>query len=51
MRLITTKIKNYKDFSTIVNMCFNKEHLSQEGLNQIVKISSGMNSGRNYTSS
>ena len=47
--LLTTKYANYNDFKTVVTMMVNKEHLTQEGLNKIVKISQGMNTKRDYS--
>ena len=47
--LLTTKYANYNDLKTVVTMMVNKEHLTQEGLNKIIKISQGMNTKRDYS--
>jgi len=39
---------NFEDFKLIVELIKNKEHLTLEGLNKIIKIKSGMNTGRTY---
>jgi hypothetical protein len=42
------KLKDYEDFKKVVELIENKDHLTQEGLNQILKIRDGINSGRVY---
>lgn len=45
----TTKYANYNDFKKVIELMVNKEHLTQEGLNKILKISQGMNTKRDYS--
>ena len=40
------KVLDFKDFKKVANFMENKEHLTQEGLEQIKQIKSGMNRGR-----
>ena len=39
---------NFMDFCKIVDLMRNKRHLTSEGLEEIRKIKSGMNTGRDY---
>jgi hypothetical protein len=39
---------DYEDFCKVAELMKNKAHLTQEGLNQILKIKDGMNKGRVY---
>ena len=41
-----TKHQDYVDFRKAVEMLKNKEHLTQEGINQLYKLKLGMNRGR-----
>jgi len=41
--LNTSKIKDFKIFSEIIQLMNNKEHLTKEGLNKIAKLISEMN--------
>jgi len=44
--LLGTKLLNYQDFCKIAELMQDKVHLTQEGLEQIRQIKSGMNSKR-----
>jgi hypothetical protein len=46
--LLGSKNKDYLDFCKAYNMFLNKEHLNLTGLQKIIKIARGMNSGRKY---
>ena len=39
---------NLVDFIKVAELMKNKAHLTSDGLNEIIKIKSGMNRGRNY---
>lgn len=43
------KVLDFKDFCKIVKLMEAKAHLTREGLNEIRKIKSGMNSGRDHS--
>lgn len=43
-----TKKLNFMDFCKVVELMKNKAHLTPEGLEEIRKIKSGMNTGRDY---
>jgi hypothetical protein len=43
-----TKALNCADFATTVKLMENKEHLTKEGLDKIIKIKSKMNRGRDH---
>jgi hypothetical protein len=45
------KLADYLDFCKVVELMKNKAHLTQEGLDQILEIKLGMNTGRNHGSS
>lgn len=47
--LLSSKIANYGDFKKIVLMMINQEHLTQKGLDEIMIISRGMNTNRDYS--
>jgi hypothetical protein len=49
--LIGVKNSNYKDFCKVANLLVQKAHLTQEGLDKIIEMKSGMNKGRDYGSS
>jgi hypothetical protein len=49
--LIGVKNSNYKDFCKVANLLVQKAHLTQEGLDKIIEIKSGMNKGRDSGSS
>jgi hypothetical protein len=44
--LLGVKSKDFEDFCKVVNLMEKKAHLTQEGLEEIKKIKSGMNTGR-----
>ncbi len=44
--LVGAKKQDYLDFVKVAELVKNKAHLTEEGLNQIIKIKSGMNKGR-----
>jgi len=46
--LIGSKAKDYKDFKTVAKLMISKAHLTEEGLEEIAKIKSGMNSSREH---
>jgi hypothetical protein len=43
-----TKKLNFQDFCKVVELMQNKAHLTSEGLEEIRKIKSGMNTGKDY---
>jgi len=46
--ILGKKSSEFKDFSTIAELMKDKKHLTQEGLEEILKIKSGMNTGREF---
>ena len=44
--LIGNKLLDFNDFCKVAEIMMNKGHLNEEGLEQIRKIKSGMNTGR-----
>lgn len=44
--LLGTKSLNYNDFVKVFRLMNTKKHLTEEGLATIIKIKSGMNTGR-----
>jgi hypothetical protein len=40
------KVKDFNDFKKVAELLKNKDHLTQEGIEEIKKIKSGMNRGR-----
>jgi hypothetical protein len=40
------KFKDFEDWSKVADMIKNKEHLTSDGVSKILKIKSGMNTGR-----
>ena len=44
------KSKDFKDFCLVAELIKNKAHLTEEGLNKIRSIKTGMNTGRNFLS-
>ena len=49
--ILGVKSSDFEDFKLVAELVKNKEHLNIEGLNKIVKISEGMNLGREWVSS
>jgi hypothetical protein len=49
--LIGVKKKNYLDFLKVVELIRNKNHLTKEGLEEVIKIKNNMNSRRMETNS
>lgn len=47
--LIGIKKRDFEDFSKIVKLMKNKEHLTEEGLEKIIQLKSGMNRRRKIT--
>lgn len=45
-KIIGIKVLDYQDFKTVAELMKNKEHLEREGLENIKKIKSGINTGR-----
>jgi hypothetical protein len=43
------KSKDFNDFCLVAELIKNKEHLTEEGLNRIRKIKTGMNTGRKFS--
>lgn len=48
--ILGKKYKDYKDFCIVGELMKDKKHLSKEGLEQILKIKAGMNTGREFSS-
>jgi len=48
--ILGVKSLDFNDFKLIANLIDNKEHLTPEGLNQIIEIVKGMNLDRNFDS-
>jgi hypothetical protein len=46
--LIGSKAKDYEDFKTVAKLMISKAHLTEEGLEEIAKIKSGMNFSREH---
>jgi hypothetical protein len=44
--ILGVKSLEYNDFKLVSNMLKNKEHLTKEGINKIIKIRSNMNTNR-----
>ena len=44
--VLGVKSKDFQDFCRVTNMMSEKKHLTKEGLEEISKIKSGMNTGR-----
>lgn len=45
-RIVGEKVKDFEDFKKVFSLVSNKAHLTLEGMDQIIKIKSGMNRGR-----
>jgi hypothetical protein len=45
----SVKIKDFEDFSEVVKLIESKAHLTEEGLEKINEIRSGMNSLRDHS--
>ena len=45
-KIVGSKFKDYQDFVSVTELMKNKAHLTEEGLNKIRLIKSGMNTGR-----
>ena len=48
--ILGKKYKDYKDFCIVGELMKDNKHLSKEGLEQILKIKAGMNTGREFSS-
>jgi hypothetical protein len=44
--IIGVKYKDYRDFILVADMMLKKEHLTEEGINKIIKIKMNMNSNK-----